>query len=369
MKKNKKLLIDIGHPAQVHHFKNVYRELEKKGWQCLFTAKEKEMSIYLLEKYGLHYEKIGSSKKTMAKKVLQLFPNAFLFYKIAKRFNPDLIFSRYSAHATHIAKMMGISHVGFTDTESANQLDSITVPFVDLKITGNSYKKKLGKNHFYFNGNIELAYLHPNRFTPDESILKYLGVEKNNPFVIMRFVSRSAHHDVGLSWSKQDTKIKAVKEFSKYARVFITSEEELPAELKPLKIAIPPELIHHCLAFATLLFGESATMASECACLGVPAIYSYDGSLGYTDEEQKYGLIFNYSQSLEDQEASIEKGIEILTTPNVKDIWRKRRQKFLDDKIDVTAFMIWIAENYPDCIDVLKKNPNFPDTFKQIKKI
>ena len=47
-----KLLIDIGHPAQVHQFKYVYNELVKSGHDVLFTAKDKEISNYLLRVYN-----------------------------------------------------------------------------------------------------------------------------------------------------------------------------------------------------------------------------------------------------------------------------------------------------------------------------
>ncbi|MBN1932424.1 MAG: DUF354 domain-containing protein [Desulfobacterales bacterium] len=367
MTKQKRIIIDIGHPAQVHHFKNVYWELEKRGWRCLFTAKEKEISIYLLKKYGLKYRKIGSSKKGMLRKIIHLFTNAFHFFNTIKKFKPDLIFSRFSAHATYIAKISRISHVGFTDTETANLLDRITVPFVDLKITGNSYKKNLGKNHFYFNGNVELAYLHPNRFSPDDSILQLLGVDREEPYVVIRYVSTKAHHDVGLRGLSMDMKIRAAKELSKHAKVFITSEDTLPVELEPYKIRIPPELMHHTLAYASLLYGESATMSSECACLGVPAIYLYDGSLGSIEEAVKYGMIFVFKNNTTDQEASIAKGVELLNEPSIKRIWKKKQERFLGDKIDVTAFMVWIAENYPDCINVLKIDPDFPNSFKKSK--
>lgn len=365
MGKNKRILIDIGHPAQVHHFKNVYWELEAKGWQCFFTAKKKEISIYLLEKYGLKYEKIGSSQKGMLRKGMQYFPNSLRFLQVIEKFKPDLIFSRYSPHAAHIAWLFGIPHVGFSDTESANMLDRVTVPFVDLKLTGNSYKKYLGRNHFFFNGNTELAYLHPNRFTPDRSVLKLLGVAYGEPYVIVRFVSWSAHHDLGLNGLSDAMKINAVKEFLKLARVFITSEARLPEELLPYQITVPVEAMHHVQACASLLYGESATMASECACLGVPAIYLDNVGRGYTDEEEKYGLVYNFKNTLEDQKKSIEKGLEILRVPVGERAWKERRQRFLGDKIDVTAFMVWVAENYPACVDVLKGDPDFPDTFKR----
>ena len=364
--KCRRILIDIGHPAQVHHFKNLYWELEKLGWECIFTAKQKEMSFYLLKKYGLNYIEIGSAKKSLIRKISHLLVNEYKFMKAVIQFKPDLIFSRSSAHSAHISKILRIPHVGFSDTESATLLDRITEPFINMKITGNSYKKRLGKNHFFFNGNVELAYLHPNRFKPDPSILNYLGVKPDETYVIMRFVSWNAHHDVGLNGLSVDMKIKAVKTISEYAKVFITSEDKLPNELNRYKITIPPERMHHALAFASLLYGESATMASECACLGVPAIYLDNVGRGYTDEEELFGLVYNFTHSIQDQEASISKAVEILTIPEGKKIWRENLKQYISKKIDVTAFMVWIAENYPQCIDILRNNPDFPDQFKAV---
>jgi hypothetical protein len=55
--------------------------------------------------------------------------------------------------------------------------------------------------------------------------------------------------------------------------------------------------IHHLIAFASIVVGESATMASESAVLGVPAIFISDTLRGYTIEEEKtYGLVYNLSR-------------------------------------------------------------------------
>jgi uncharacterized protein len=112
----------------------------------------------------------------------------------------------------------------------------------------------------------ELAYLHPKRFTPDKTVLQELGVNENEKFVIMRFVSWNATHDVGHKGISFENKLRAIKEFSKYAKVFISSESELPNELKKYKINIEPNRIHDAIAFSSLLFGESATMVSEAVC-------------------------------------------------------------------------------------------------------
>ena len=44
-----RILFDVGHPAQVHQFKHLYWLLEKNGWECLFVAKDKDITKYLLD--------------------------------------------------------------------------------------------------------------------------------------------------------------------------------------------------------------------------------------------------------------------------------------------------------------------------------
>jgi predicted glycosyltransferase len=111
-----------------------------------------------------------------------------------------------------------------------------------------------------------------------------------------------------------NNKIKAVEEISKYAKVFISSEEELPQKLKKYKLNLPSEKINDLLYFASLTFGDSSTIASESAVLGTPAIFIDNVGRGYTEEEEKkYGLVYNFSESKVDQKLSIKKAVKLLT--------------------------------------------------------
>jgi len=211
----------------------------------------------------------------------------------------------------------------------------------------------------------ELACLHPNRITPDEGVLNGLGVDENDKCVIMRFVSWKATHDTGHEGISLENKIRAVREFEKYAHVFVSSEAELPNDLQQYKMPIAPDRMHDALAYASLLFGESATMGSEAALLGTPAIYLDNVGRYYTrDQEAHYGLIFNFTESENDQSRAIEKGVEILKNIDAKKLWKSKRTKMLHDKIDVTAFMIWFVEHYPDSFRIMKANPEYQDRFK-----
>lgn len=216
-----------------------------------------------------------------------------------------------------------------------------------------------------YSGYHELAYLHPKRFSPDKSILKELGVEEGEKYVIIRFVSWNASHDMGHRGISYDNKIKAVTEFKKYAKVFISSESHLPGTLEKYRIKIQPERMHDALAFAVFIFGESATMVSEAVSLGVPGIYLDNSGRFYTfEQEEIYGLCYTYTESLDDQMKAIEKGVELLSTPNLKERWQVKRQKMLADKIDVTSFLVWFIENYPESAKFIMENPEYQNNFK-----
>ena len=46
-----KILIDIGHPGHVHFFKHAVWELQKRGHEVFFSAREKDVTLLLLEHY------------------------------------------------------------------------------------------------------------------------------------------------------------------------------------------------------------------------------------------------------------------------------------------------------------------------------
>ncbi len=60
----------------------------------------------------------------------------------------------------------------------------------------------------------------------------------------------------------------------------------------------------------------------------------------------------------------MEKALEFIKLPGLKEEWQTRRKKMLSEKIDVTAFMVWFIENYPVSFSIMKENPDFQDNFK-----
>lgn len=343
-----RILIDIGHPAHVHFFKHAIWELEKRGHNLLVTSRKKDIATKLLDIYNIKHECLGIAGQGLLKLGKELLWRDAKLLKLAKSFSPDILLGIAGIFIAHVGRLLGSPSIFFTDTENARLINGLGFPFATTICTPSCFQYNVGAKQVVYNGYHELAYLHPNYFKPDASILKLFGVKDNEKFVIMRFVGWEASHDVGHKGLSLEMKIKAVKEFSKHAKVFITSEKELPVELKKYRIKIPIERIHDILYYATLLYGESATMASESAILGTPAIFLDDVGRGYTNEQERvYGSVFNFTGSLRDQQRSINKGIELVRTQGIKEMWKNKRQMLLNDKIDVTAWLVDLIENYP----------------------
>ena len=229
------------------------------------------------------------------------------------------------------------------------------LPFTSVVLTSDYEHPIHDAKVLKYPGYNELLYLHPHRFMPmkREEVCRMLGIETQERYVLMRFVSWHATHDKGHKGVSLENKMEAVRQMSRYARVFISSESPLPSELAAYKLSTAPEMIGHVLAHATLVFGESATMVSEAAMLGVPGIYLDNTGRYYTrDLQERYGLCWCYTESMADQEKAIAKGVELLSCEpeTLVEQMHAASQKLLAEKIDVTAWLVWFIENYPKSV-------------------
>ena len=59
------ILVDIVHPADVHFFKHAIREWKRKGHQVVVTARDKDMTIKLLQSYDLTFDCISYQVKDL----------------------------------------------------------------------------------------------------------------------------------------------------------------------------------------------------------------------------------------------------------------------------------------------------------------
>lgn len=344
-----KVLIDIGHPAHVHFYKNTIWALESKGHEVMVTARKKDVATDLLDAYKIPFIPIGQIGQGKFGLIKEWIKRDYDIFKIARKFNPDILMGMLNPCMAHSSKLLRKKCFIFNDSEVVNSTALITYPFVDVIFTPSNFGKNVGGKQVTIDGYKEHAYLHPNYFIPNPDVFDEMDIGINDKYILMRFVAWKAGHDTNQKGFDLETKIRYVKTLEKYAKVYISSENELPPELEDYRIKTSPEKIHDLMYYAQMLVGDSQTMTTEAAVLGTPAVRcnSFVGEndmANFIELENKYHLIFNYN----DFDEALNKAVELIQNPNLKEEWNKRAEQLSNDKTDVSAFIVDFIEKYPD---------------------
>ena len=332
-----RVIVTIQHPAHVHFFRNAIEELERGDHSVAVFAREKDIATDLLEAYDIPNTVLaGRAESTLGLLAVQARYELGLF-RAARRLRPDVMVAIGEPGVVHVAKLLGAKSVIFTDTEGARFRRRFVYPFADHVCMPECYRERI-EGAVHYPGYHELAYLHPDRFTPDPSVLETAGVDPNERFAVVRSVSWGAMHDRGDSGFR-DVRDAVSRIEATGTRVLITSEASLPVELESHRVRVPGEAIHHLLYYADAFVGESATMATESAVLGTPAVFVSTSDRGYTNElEARYGLVFNFHDEARHEEA-LRKAVSILETSDRTE-WQAKRERLLSEKMDTTDVIL-----------------------------
>lgn len=337
--KQMKVLIDVGHPSFVHLFKNSAKQLMMHGHDVLFTARDKDVTYQLLKAYHLPFVPQGRVHHSLLGKLIGLVKFDVRLLLVFFRFRPDLVLSGASPYAAHVAWVRRIPHLLFDDTENKEQL-MLFKWCSPILVTPRAFNSCGFKKHLVYSGYHELAYLHPKQFVVEKGEL----VRENRVLFLLRFVSHKASHDVFLTGLSDVQKQYLVSSLLPWGDVLISSEIELPVSLKAYDLACKPEQIHSVIAKASVLIGDSATMAAEAAVLGVPSLFFDPNGRSYTRElQEKYGLVYNYGTHDEDVTSGLNQVKSILKEGD--GVYKKKQSVLLMENVDLTEVITFMAEN------------------------
>ncbi len=359
------ILIDIAHPAHVHLTRNTYKILVQKGNKVFVTVKDIPSAIQLLEKFNIPFIYLGKKNDSLwGKAFSQVIFNVKLLYLVWVN-NIELGFGS-SLSLTHVSRLSKMKSIILDDDD--DEVEPLFVkyahPFANVVLSPDCTQRSV-MHLVSYAGYHELAYLHPNRFKIDNSVLTEIGLKSGEPFFVLRFNAFKAHHDVGVQGLSIENKRKLIHLLENYGKVFITTERNIDVEFKKYQLILSPEKVLSLIGLATMLVGDSQTMTSEAAVLGTPAIRcnTFVGRISYLEEEEhKFGLTYGFLP--ENSIQMFDKINELLSMQNLKEIWQTKRKLLLNDKIDVTAFYVWFIENYPQSVQIMKHNPDFQYNFK-----
>ncbi len=358
----KKIIIYLGHPAHYQLFKNVIQNLSNKGHEIKLIISKKEILEDLLNAANIEYQNIHPENRqnNFLNYILKIIKRNIRLYRICKEFKPDLLVGT-SVENSHISKLLRIPSINVNEDDSnvVPLYANLSYPWASVILnpvscSSGRWEHKAVK----YNGFHELAYLHPNQFTPDINIVKKY-VQTDDPLFLIRFSKLAAHHDVGIRGLNNENTLNIISILKPHGKVLITSEKEIAPNLDQFRIDINPLDIHHLLAYSKIFISDSQTMSAEAGILGTPFIRYNDfvGRIGYLNEiEQKYELGFGFRISEITQ--LYDKLIELIHTTDIDEVFKSRKEKLLSDKIDVAKFLTWFINNYPNSYTYSKANPN-----------
>lgn len=338
------VLVYLGHPAHFHLFKELINSLQKRSVKVTIAIKSKDVLEQLLKDKGWSYANVADPHSTKRSAYKNFSSRLRKLSSLIRKEKPLLLLGS-AAELTILGKFHRIpSYVFFEDDfEVVPKFAKIAGPLATKLVCPNCCsawkwdQKKIGYNSYH-----ELAYLHPHHFTPDPEKVKHIFKPGKN--FILRFAQLTAYHDVGKSGITTDVAQKLIDLLTPHGNVFITSERALEPQFEKYRIQIPPLDIHHALYYADMYIGDSQTMTAEAAVLGTPAIRFNDfvGELSYLEElETKFGLTYGIRTNHPEQ--LLKKVAELLTLPDLKDQWHKKRCKMLDECIDLSKFMLQLV--------------------------
>lgn len=338
-----KFLVTIQHGENVHFFKNVITRLQAAGHEIAVCARQKEVNTDLLDAYGIEYALLCEEPESLPELFAVQVKYELRVLQLARSFGPDFVLTSNGVAGPHVAAVTGATSMNFVDTEAHIAAQQrLAVPFSDVVFTPDCLREDFGDSHVTYPGLHELAYLHPNQFQPDPTVLTDRGIDPDDPFSVVRLNAWDAHHDVGKSGLSDEAVHTLVGDLSTHGDVYVTHEGSSSPQLMQHELPVAPPDVHHLLYYADLFVGDVSTMTIEAAVLGTPTVrlspFATERDMGkFRMLEEEYGLVYSFSPLQAGQ--ALETVRSLITDPGSDAAWSRRRDELLDDTVDVTEYV------------------------------
>jgi len=335
---------EVNHPGQVHLLRNLYFDLTTKGHFVFVGCKDERIITDLLLNYKVPFYKLGKKGNGKWGKLIKqiVFDFRALVLILRHRCRIGVGSSMTNDHISAIIPWFKAIHLSDDDETAVPLIVKFSYPFAYRILAPNcieipTFEKKLIRYPSYH----EMAYLHPSRFQPDPTVLEKANLKAGEPYFVLRFVALKGHHDNGHMGISIDRKRILIEFLTSKGKVFITSEKPIETEFEHLRLPIPPQDIHSFLYYASGFVGDSQTMTTEAAILGTPSFKcnTFARKLSIPNEIQDdYQLCFSYQPH--DFDAFFNHiQTTFSDTAEAKKIWQVRRNKLMNEKIDLTQYL------------------------------
>jgi uncharacterized protein len=299
----KKVWIDLENTPHIPFFKPIMEELNKRGYECFFTARDAYQVLDLADRFGLKYEKIGHHYgKNKILKLIGLVIRSLELLPTIIRQKPALAVSHGSRTQLVAAHMLGIPSLMLFDYEYTQGLVVINPTYVMApEVIPDSSAKIPVERFSHYPGIKEDVYV--TSFIPDPSIKSDLKIDDRKLVVTIRPPATEAHYFCAASealfeasitflMQKEETQLILLPR-NKKQETFI--RETWPSRVESGKIIMPDHAINglDLMWYSDLVISGGGTMNREAAALGVPVYSIFRGAIGAVDNylSQKSRLV------------------------------------------------------------------------------
>ncbi len=357
------------HPAKFHFHKPQINNLKSKGCHVDIVINTKDILEELVQNEGWEYTNLfPNSRKIKGIHVylaafISLLSTIYRLYKYTSGKKYDIF---VGDALVYIGRLKGIPSFYPTD-DVLEAVPEQRVFFIPAKHIIAPIITDIGKyksKKIAYRGYKAIAHLHPNHFKPNRNKLLN-DFQSCRRYFIIRCTGFGATHDINKRGIDDVMLDKIIKLLAPHGKILISSERRLPKEFEKFQFQINKNDINHYISFSDLFIGDSTTMCTESAVLGIPTVefdeYFFEIEQ-MTELEKKYGLI-NCFRTTEAKQC-LQKIEEHIHNPNSKIESKQKATKLFEEMIDVSSFLTWMFENYPESYKKFSKDNSIQNYFK-----
>lgn len=354
------VVIDIAHYPHVNFYKHAIEALTEKdiNVHVVLRPRGKLVDIFQKECHNVPFVLIGQYRETILGKMVDMINRDIAFLRYLSKIKFDAGTGFGSINIAHTTRFFGKPAIIFGD-DTENKLGHYLVKLFAPIVVRPKCVPPAQKNLLKYNGFKELAYLHPNHFTPDKKALEPYNL---NPYeyVFIREVSSASLNYRRLEMGKLSKILDYLREMD--LKILLSIEDKSLIYLFKDHCIIlkePVEDIHSLLHFASLTLSSGDSMARESCLVGTPAIYSGGRDMAINNELIKRSCMFKV-----EDEKSIKNTVEYIINNDIKKEVEARIKNAIEHEWEDTTQVILdvlLGTIYKDDSLIEKYKPTTPE--------
>jgi predicted glycosyltransferase len=292
----RKILIDIIHPADINFFKNAIQILSNYNIKVELSLLPRNNVLNIANKEIRNVDKIiiGKYDKTLIGKIEQTISRSIILSSYINKNNIPVTVSFGSISLVYASLMQKIQSVTFDD-DKEYKLAFIPYRYITNKLIVPKSLNINGKNVINYNGYKELSYLHPNYFTPNKDVLNEYNIEADS-YVFIRITNITNNYKKTELSYKILTLIKYLRSLN--LNIILSLEnKDIEIELSKYCFILkePVKDIYSLIYYASFSISTGDTMARESCILGTPSIFIGERYMTINKELEEKSILFNVS--------------------------------------------------------------------------